>query len=133
MSSDFFSREDVMQPFSGKYSWRDKPAVPVSEAAELLGCSRSHVYGKIKSGGPLQAVRVVEKVLITTASIAALLDNPESWTPRRERVDAANKARLNRLEPSRSAEHGLSGDTDPARIERAKRASPHAWRTNRIS
>jgi excisionase family DNA binding protein len=93
------SREDRMQSHLHKYPWRDKPAVPVEEAAELLGCSRSHVYAHVNRG-TLKAVRVLEKTLISTESIAQQLDNPEPHASRKERVEAANRARLAPRAPS---------------------------------
>jgi excisionase family DNA binding protein len=93
------SREDKMQSHLRKYPWRDKPAVPVEEAAELLGCSRSHVYAHVNRR-TLKAVRVLEKTLISTESIAQQLDNPAPHASRKERVEAANRARLAPRAPS---------------------------------
>jgi excisionase family DNA binding protein len=82
-----------------RYSWRDKPAVPVTEAAELLGCSTSKVYAEVNRK-TLQAVRVAGKVMILTTHIAELLDKAEPWTPHKERVEKANRARLKPRPPS---------------------------------
>jgi excisionase family DNA binding protein len=99
-----------VQPQLRRYSWRDKPAVPLDEAAELLGCSRSHVYAHVNRG-TLKAVKVLEKTLVSTRSIAERLDNPEPHVSRRERVEAANRARLAPRAPSGRLVHELSEET----------------------
>ncbi|MGA5435455.1 helix-turn-helix transcriptional regulator [Streptomyces cellulosae] len=55
---------------------RTWPAVvPVNQAAEALGCSRSWLYARIKHGdAPVRSLRHGTRVVIVTASLIKVLE-----------------------------------------------------------
>jgi excisionase family DNA binding protein len=73
--------------------WRTRPAASVAEAAELLICSKSQLYAKLKDG-TLEAVDLFGKTGVTTESIKRVHEAAKPKTITADRVAAANAARL---------------------------------------
>lgn len=55
-------------------SWPATVSVP--EAARALGCSRAHLYERVKRGdAPVRTLSYGRRVAVVTASLVALLDS----------------------------------------------------------
>ena len=50
----------------------------VKRTAEILGLSRASVYA-LETGGKLEFRRIAGRVLVTTASLAAVVDGADPW------------------------------------------------------
>jgi hypothetical protein len=85
---------DEMMLAKNRIPWRERPTQSVPAASEIGGWSPSHTYNLIAQN-KLKAVRVANKTAVVTQSLIELLDAAEPWTPNTERVEAANRARLN--------------------------------------
>ena len=59
-----------------------RPALPVAEAAHLLGCERSTVFELLRAGRLRRGKRTGRKTLITRASIDAYLASADAVPPR---------------------------------------------------
>ena len=59
-------------------SWRLSEFHSVKRTAEILGLSTASVYA-LETGGKLEFRRVAGRVLVTTASLAAVVDGAEPW------------------------------------------------------
>ena len=55
--------------------WRSKPTLTVTEAAQMLGISRSSAYDAARSGS-LPTIKMGGRVLVPTASLLRLLGVP---------------------------------------------------------
>jgi hypothetical protein len=77
---------------TGKFSWRDLPRHTINDASTILCGSKSRTYDLL-ANGKLEAVRLAGKTLIKTASIIALMEKEEGWSPDRKRVEKAVAAR----------------------------------------
>lgn len=82
-------------PNTGALDWRDRPYQPLRTAAEIVGCSRPHIY-KLAAQRRLELVRVAGMPMVPTDSILALLQSAEPWTPDTKRNAAAVAARKRR-------------------------------------
>jgi excisionase family DNA binding protein len=74
MSTPLNSSADATIP------WRERPIASIENTAVLLQCSRSHVYSLAREGH-LAMVRLAGRTQVRTASIIALLDAAEPYTP----------------------------------------------------
>ena len=74
-------------------AWQALPYQPVARAAAITGRSPAHVYALIKSG-TLRAVKLAGKTLITTESIVELLALAQPWSPDRDKIASAQRARV---------------------------------------
>lgn len=68
--------------------WRDLPAVPIADAARLLGVSRAQVYNLARAGR-VRLVAPAGRTLVVTADLARMLDTSVSHTPDPNRTHAA--------------------------------------------
>jgi hypothetical protein len=87
--------------------WRGASFLPMRHAAAILGISRAGVYNLGKTGA-LQFRRLAGRTLVITASLAALVDANEPWTPS-PTAGAAGRARRSEMAQARAdAEAGVA-------------------------
>ena len=74
-----------MQAFTGPateqgepISWRVAEFQSIQRTAKILGLSRASVYA-LETGGKLEFRRIAGRVLVTTVSLAAVVDGAEPW------------------------------------------------------
>lgn len=97
----------------------DRSALPVDEAAELLGCGRSTVFEYLRSGRLQRARRTGRKAMVTRESVNAFADSaPIPTAPRSSSaVWEAERAKLLRPRgkpsPSPSSTRRGRGAADP--------------------
>lgn len=60
---------DVAEP---RPPWRERAAVSMGEAADLLGCTRQHLWNLQQRGG-LRSVRLGRRIVIPTSEILRLV------------------------------------------------------------
>ncbi|WP_256750501.1 hypothetical protein [Mesorhizobium sp. Mes31] len=75
--------------------WRQRPWLPLTLAADLLGVSSTSLY-RLEAEGQLCFRRFVGRTVVMVASILPLIDGVEEWTPSK-RGAAARQQRTERL------------------------------------
>ncbi|MGY4414872.1 hypothetical protein ACVWW4_006608 [Bradyrhizobium sp. LB7.1] len=72
--------------------WRDRPLLQLKIAAEIAGVSPATLY-RFADEGKLKLREFGGRTLVSTESLAALLDTAKDWTPRKrgEEARAARK------------------------------------------
>jgi excisionase family DNA binding protein len=80
---------------SAPIRWHERPFLSVTNAAAVLGCSKTRVYALAKEGA-LKFVTLAGRTLVTTPSVTELVDAARPWVPS-DRATAARAARTNRL------------------------------------
>lgn len=79
-------------------SWRERPFQTLNAAADIAGLSVASLY-RFESEGRLTFKRLGGRTLVDTASLIALLETAETWTPSK-RGSAAVAARVARARAS---------------------------------
>lgn len=70
--------------------WRDTALLSLKRAGHVLGISPASLY-RLESEGRLEFRRVAGRTLVTTPSIAALVDAAEDWSPSSKGSEARAK------------------------------------------
>lgn len=60
--------------------WRDTENQTLQAAARIAGVSPSSLY-RMQSAGTLKFKRICGRVVVTTESLAKLIDGADDWTP----------------------------------------------------
>jgi excisionase family DNA binding protein len=61
-----------------KLQWHEKPVLPLREAAEVLGISRSGIY-RLQAAGKITFAHIGSKVVVKVPSIIAYLKSVDAW------------------------------------------------------
>jgi hypothetical protein len=83
------------QPTLRIFPWRDRPRLPVDEAAEVYGGSPAALYQHAHAG-KLKFVRQQGRTFVDTASLIKLIEAAETWTPSRHGEAGRAKQAANR-------------------------------------
>lgn len=84
-----------------KIPWREKPLTTLQAGAEIIGVSPASLY-RLAREGKLTLVRLAGRTLIETATLIALVDTREPWTPS-GRTKQANRRRKEIAQTAQSA------------------------------
>lgn len=76
--------------------WRDRPLLTMQLAAQIAGVSRGALYG-LAQRGELKLKSLAGRTLVETASLIAMIERVEPWSPS-HRAAKATAARSERSE-----------------------------------